>query len=78
MEGHSVVWQLQALLAQSQGLSMSELVKSGQVKLAAEASVPTVVQHLDHYLKLCHLMERHKHDRELLLELLYDNYCKNV
>ncbi|WP_160316097.1 competence protein CoiA [Planococcus glaciei] len=78
LEGHSVVWQLQALLAHSQGLSMSELVKSGQVKLAAEASIPTVVQHLEHYLKLCHLMERRKHDRELLLELLYDNYCKNV
>lgn len=78
LEGHCIEWQLQALVAKSQGVSMLEFVKSAQVKLGPEATVPNAVQHLEQYLEIYRLMEANKEDRELLLELLYDNYCKSV
>ena len=73
-----VLWQLQAVLADSNGFSMNQLLSLGQVKLTAEATEQEALAHLEQYMEIHRLMKKQETNEALLLELLYDNYCKNV
>ncbi|MGK7378612.1 competence protein CoiA [Planococcus sp. 1R117A] len=78
IEMPAVLWQMQALQAAGKGITMKELLNSNRIKMSDEAIFKDALELLEQYLKIDSCMKKQEDSEEVLLELLYDSYCKSV
>lgn len=74
----AVLWQLQAVAAWEKGISMDALVASGKLVLSDPARAPQAVALLSKYLALYFILKEDSLKSGSLLDIAYDNYCKNL
>lgn len=75
---HAVIWQLLALGASKQHVSMSALIESGKVLLADVSHFNEAVKLLEQYIEIATNLTGQSDNFTSKHELLYDNYCNNV
>ncbi|WP_285228680.1 competence protein CoiA family protein [Planococcus sp. ISL-110] len=74
----AVLWQLQAVAAWEKGVSVDTLIASGKLVLSNPAHASQAVALVSEYLAIYMTLKDGSSKDSSLLDIAYDNYCKNL